>query len=210
MIHINDIVQFTQCPAFFRLVLLNNSGRAEKGKVREHTVRWYDGREWPPWSADYSATNILLIRRQAVRARSQNVAAWWAGPAAERWRASGRHWCVRSYWQPWVWFVLTRVTRCLSAWRSMLQVHFFFSFLFMNDTVECRRHSLLLRICSPSTLQTDQKRSVSPSAYISLYIYLYISLKWNVLFRETHCSEKNRHSVFMEEDVAAKQEKAGL
>lgn len=86
----------------------------------------------------------------------------------------------------------------------------FFSFLFMNDEAECRRHSILLRICSPSTLQTFQKReclSLSIYIYISLHLY---TLKWNVHFRETNCSEKNRHSVLMEEDCCRKQEKAGL
>lgn len=145
MIHNNVI----QCPTFFRLMLVNNTGRAEKGKVRVRTVRWHDGRERPPWSADHSATNIVLIRRQTVRARSQNAAAWWAGPAAESWRASGRHWCVRSYWQPWVWFVLTRVICCRSAWGSVLQVHFFPSYSWMitqnvGDTAPCWESALPL------------------------------------------------------------------
>lgn len=177
-------------------MLVNNSGRAEKGKVREHTVRWCDGREWPPWSADYSATNILLIRRQAVRARSQNAAAWWAGPAAERWRASGRHWCVRSHWQPWVWFVLTRVIRCLSAWRSILQVKFFSSYSWMmrqnvGDTASCWESAL------PLHCRHFRRESVSPSAYIYIYIFTFIytqvkcTLQGNKLLREKQTQRLN-------------------
>lgn len=54
----------------------------------------------------------------------------------------------------------------------------FFPFLFMNDEAECRRHSILLRICSPSTLQTFQKREcLSLSIYIYIFIFIYTQVK---------------------------------